>query len=125
MKKHIFLYILLFILAFWWLYPYLYINIKNQPYHVIYSPENKYRLEYFDAPFAPFSFPYSLKGNSCTDWCPGYIQLIENKTDKLIADGFYAARIALSTPRWYTDTVSIVSLYQWKLPKGIIFKKNE
>ncbi len=125
MKKYIFLYTLLFILAFWWLYPYLYVNIKNQPYQAVYSPEKKYRLEYFNAPFVPFGFPYSLKGKGCTDFCPGYIQLIENKTDKLIADGFYAARIELSAPRWYTDMVSIVGLYQWELPEGYYIQKNE
>ena len=118
-----FLYATAIIVALWGIYPYIHITIFNTPYEISQSPDEKYSLEYYHAPFTPFGFPfYSITSRLAFAECcfPGYIRLVNNQTDSRISGVFYESTYGFSKPRWYPDSVSLIGFYRFKFDGDLL-----
>ena len=109
---------LLAVLLIWFSVPRFYIAIYNKPFKTHRSPDEHYRLEYYDTLFTP---PFSRYGfnvrwkSPMTECCrPGYVQLVRNIDNKKMGGVFYSNFGDYTSIRWHVDTVSIVGFYRWE-----------
>ena len=88
----------------------------EQLFEASYSPDRKYRIEYYAIPFLPFK-PYKYKGLGCSD-CPGYIQLIDNTSNIVLAEQYFkSTQVVQDTVTWEDDMVYIRSFVNWRLQR--------
>lgn len=67
-----------------------------------YSPDNKYRIEYYAIPFLPLR-PHKYIGFGCSD-CPGYIRLLDNETNEVLQEEYFEMTQQVSASvKWKED----------------------
>lgn len=97
-------------------FPWVYKQYDHDPLSANYSPDGRFRIEYYAIPFLPFK-PYDyFWGFGCSD-CPGYVRLVENNTGKVLQEKYFDMGQSLSSgPKWEEKEVSIKLFATWTLP---------
>lgn len=114
-----FLVMLIVVVLFVSLFPYIYKAFPHTPRRVIYSPDKQYSIEYYDILFVPFLKNPRIGGSACTE-CPGYIRLIDKQNNRILNDKFYSMKLQImSRVIWYDDSVRIPAFIVWNLPRKI------
>jgi hypothetical protein len=95
--------------------PWAYRELAQEPWAVDTSPDGRFRLEYFAAPFLPFR-PLTARGWGCTD-CPGYLRLIDARTGGEIEGKYFRMMHEVSNGiHWEKHRVRIRLFANWVLP---------
>jgi len=96
--------------------PWVYKQFDHEPWAIDYSPDRRFRVEYYAIPFLPFRLHY-YKGMGCTD-CPGYVRLLQNIDGKILQEKYFQMSHDISNKIiWEEDNVSIKLFVSWPLPK--------
>jgi|GEM_PF-4734583 len=116
--------VLLVIFILWFSVPRLYIAVYNEPFKVLYSPDQHYRLEYYDTLLTPpfnryeyaggfdFTFRWNFPMAECCQ--PGYVKLVRNTDNQSMGGKFYGNYTSLEYPQWHKKSVHIIAFYSWR-----------
>ena len=90
--------------------------MNHEPSSVQFSPNKRFRMEYYDIPFPPFR-PHYFIGMGCFD-CPGFVRLVDNEREKVLGEKYYNSSHEVSDGiRWEDNEVTMKLFLTWPLPE--------